>query len=310
MKKISLLLIILTFITNVYCQTRKEVWSKDIDYLKTELSVSHKNLFFETSREIFYNRLDSIKNLIDSKTDAELAIALQIAVAQMGDDHTSVDYYKKTIEKGKFPLFVYWFSDGLYVTQTTKRYENILGTKLVAINQIPIDTIISKITTLISHTNEAIIKHKVPGIINLVGVLEYFKITESDSLFCSFINNSGEKQNLWIKAHNKTTPKNELNFIEFKSDELPLGMTDQKTFFWYKVLDDGKTIYAQYNLCSGKEMEMKFGNKKKAKSLPSFEKFKKDLIKQISEQQIERLIFDMRFNPGGSSLQGTELVKE
>lgn len=310
MRKFALLILFIIVFSITQSQTRKEIWSKDIDYLKTELASRHINLFFQTDRTVFYNHLDSIKNLIDSKTDAELAIALQIVVAQMGDDHTSVDYYKKVIDKGKFPLFTYWYSDGLYVTHTTNRYQNILGTKLIAINHFPIDTVITKCSTLISKTNDAIIKHRTPGIITFTGVLEYFNIAKADSVLCSFVNDSEIIQEIWIKAITRNSSKEDQQFIEFKPEKIPLGMTDQKTFFWFKILDDGKTIYAQYNQCKGKEAEKKYGNKKTAKILPSFEKFKKDLIKQIGQPQIERLIFDMRYNPGGSSPQGTELVKE
>ncbi|OFX83589.1 MAG: hypothetical protein A2W99_15260 [Bacteroidetes bacterium GWF2_33_16] len=308
MRKIALFIFGLCFSTALISQTRKEVWIKDIEYLKTELAIQHKNLFFSESREYFNHQLDSIIKLIDKKDDTELAIALQIVVAKMGDDHTSVDYYKKVIEKGRLPLFTYWFTDGFLVTTTTADYQKILGFKLTAINGLSIDSVVYKTSALLTQTNEAIIKYRIPGVINLMGVLEYFEIADSDSVFCSFENNSGNTMDMWIKPIDGNN-KNK-DFAQLKSEKVPLGWLDQKSFFWSKILDDGKTLYVQYNQCRSKESELKYGNKKVAKELPSFDKFKKELLKQITQPEIERLVFDMRFNSGGSSPQGTELINE
>jgi hypothetical protein len=308
MKKITLIIFGLFLSGSLMSQTRKGVWIKDIEYLKTELAIQHKNLFFSESREFYSHQLDSISKLIDVKNDSELAIALQIAVAKMGDDHTFVDFYNKVLENGRLPLYTYWFSDGFLVTATTTEYQQILGYKLTAINGHPIDSVVTQSSVLLTQTNDAIIKHRIPGIINLMGVLNYFKITDLDSALCSFERSSDNKIDLWIKPIDVRN-KNQ-NYVHFKSDDLPLGWMDQKTFFWSKLIDDGKTLYVQYNQCRSKESELKYGNKKFAKKLPSFNKFRKELIKQIKQPEIERLVFDMRFNPGGSSFQGTELVNE
>jgi hypothetical protein len=308
MKKTTLIIFGLFLSGSLMSQTRKGVWIKDIEYLKTELAIQHKNLFFSESREFYSHQLDSISKLIDVKNDSELAIALQIAVAKMGDDHTFVDFYNKVLENGRLPLYTYWFSDGFLVTATTTEYQQILGYKLTAINGHLIDSVVTQSSVLLTQTNDAIIKHRIPGIINLMGVLNYFKITDLDSVLCSFERSSDNKIDLWIKPIDVRN-KNQ-NYVHFKSDDLPLGWMDQKTFFWSKLIDDGKTLYVQYNQCRSKESELKYGNKKFAKKLPSFNKFRKELIKQIKQPEIERLVFDMRFNPGGSSFQGTELVNE
>ncbi len=308
MKKIILLFWGVYFSITLIGQTRKEIWKKDIEYLKTELAIQHKNLFFSESKDFYNHQLDSITKLIDEKDDTELAIALQIVVAKMGDDHTSIDFYKKALEKGHLPLYTYWFSDGFLITATIPEYQRILGYKLTAINGHPIDSVVTKTSTLLTQTNEAIIKYRTPGIINLTGVLKYFKIADSDSVLCSFEKSPDNKIDMWIKPIDVSN-KNQ-NYVHFKSDDLPLGWKDQKSFFWSKKLDDGKTLYVQYNQCKSKESESKHGNKKAAKNLPSFEKFKKELLKQLKQPEIERLVFDMRFNSGGSSPQGTELVNE
>ena len=44
--------------------------------------------------------------------------------------------------------------------------------------------------------------------------------------------------------------------------------------------------------------------------MPSFVDFEQTVFKTIRERPIKKLIVDMRFNSGGSSLQGTDFIKQ
>jgi C-terminal processing protease CtpA/Prc len=57
-------------------------------------------------------------------------------------------------------------------------------------------------------------------------------------------------------------------------------------------------------------MEEKYGDKEKAKTMPSFGDFRKKIISTINNVPLNKMVFDMRFNSGGSSPQGTDLIHE
>ena len=46
-----------------------------------------------------------------------------------------------------------------------------------------------------------------------------------------------------------------------------------------------------------------------AEKVPSFKEFEEKAFKTIENESVEKIIFDIRHNGGGSSLQGTEFIK-
>lgn len=307
-KFFAVLLISLFYYTTNYAQSRADLWGKDISYLKTELSSRHKNLFFKTDQSTFNLKLDSIINEVDNLSDIEVSIALLEVLALMGDDHTSI-YIPKLNNDGLFPLKFYWFSDGLYVINTIIEYENLLWGRIIAINQIPINDVNKRLSNLTAKTNDAIIKTNVPIYIQFVSVLKHYKIIEGDSALITYENITGETQQLMVKSF---TPSKDLrlNMTVKQFDQKALCETNRRSLFWSQYLDDEKVLYAQYNQCYSKEFAKMRGERKKAKNLPSFKKFSAELIKLLNNEEIDKFIFDMRYNPGGYSNQGTRLIKK
>ena len=44
--------------------------------------------------------------------------------------------------------------------------------------------------------------------------------------------------------------------------------------------------------------------------MPSFKEFEKEVLQALKKQQIDKLVFDMRYNAGGNSMQGTKFIKK
>ena len=44
--------------------------------------------------------------------------------------------------------------------------------------------------------------------------------------------------------------------------------------------------------------------------MPSFKDFEKKIFKALKNQSIDKIIFDLRFNSGGNSSQGTEFIEQ
>ncbi len=103
-------------------------------------------------------------------------------------------------------------------------------------------------------------------------------------------------------------PSPESERVSVGPDPLPLGWQDRKSFFRDQYFPDSKTYYIQYNKCWSREAEVAFGSGASALFMPSFEEFEKEVIRTVRKKDIEKLVFDLRFNSGGNSMQGTEFV--
>jgi C-terminal processing protease CtpA/Prc len=86
--------------------------------------------------------------------------------------------------------------------------------------------------------------------------------------------------------------------------------SDATPLFQQKYIEKDSILVIQYNSCWGRELEEKFGDKTEAKKLPYFESFADEVFETLEKKPVAKLLFDMRFNGGGSSLQGTRLIEK
>ena len=72
------------------------------------------------------------------------------------------------------PLGLLWVSDGLYVIQTTDENKELLGHRLTAVGQAPVETVIDSLSTLFTVDNQAMVKSMIPQLFPSLQLLEYF----------------------------------------------------------------------------------------------------------------------------------------
>ena len=296
-------LLVFTGITGI-AQTEKTIdWKSDIEYLKKELPLKHKDLFFQMTKSDYERRLDYLSSQCSLLSDFEIAIKLQQLIAKIGDSHTSVGYAKFIDAEKMLPLQLYWFSDGIYIMQTTREYENILGSRITQINDFGIQSVADSLSTLITVDNQALIKNNIPKMIPVLQLLEYFGFSKGDVLKIEVESTNGQSVKYEIKA-GKT---NRNNIIGVKSDSLAFCWQNQRAVFIDKYFDRDGIFYLQYNRCTSKEIEEQQGT---VSSLPSFVDFGNKVFDVIQNKPINKLIFDIRFNGGGNSSQGTEFISK
>jgi hypothetical protein len=306
MKKNLIILISVCFLISTvsFSQTDKII---DLNFISTELPKLHYNLFHKMSEEEFNKEIEVLKTRAANLSELEFVLQLQVLIAKLGDSHTGIGYTKFLDKKKSYPLKLYWLKDGFYVIATHREYENLLGLKLSAINGIPINEILKRFEQIIVKDNDAMLKHRVPNILPAKEILDFFEITNTVSNLFEFDN--GDKI---IKTPIKTSAEfnNPRDYVQLEPAAIPLSLQNKREMFWFKYLEDKNTLYAQYNRCWSKELEQRYGSEERASKLPSFKAFSDSLVKNIKDYSPIKLIFDMRFNPGGSSQQGTELVNE
>lgn len=288
-----------------------EGWRQDIGLYRQELPQRHINLFFRLSREAFNRELDLLEADLPNLSDLNAGLRLERITIGIGDDHTSIVLPRKlTDDLASLPLSVGWFEDGIYVLSVQERFKAALGTHIVAVGDMPIDDAMAKFAPLISTANPMTVKHRAPRkfpILNYWQQVGLAKPNGSLKLTCSDLNRTPY-----------TFEVKPLDGIdEFKSDAQEIKVkakvcpTSQPTnpFFSITKYDDGKTLYAQYNRCLGREIEERQGKSKEAvANLPSIYEYFEHLLNELRSGEIEKLIFDLRWNSGGVSDPGSEFV--
>lgn len=304
--KIRLLIFGLLVFTTAYSQEPPKIdWKSDIEFLKSELASKHINFFSVKTKSEFESGIDKISFQQNELTNFEVAVKLQQLVASFGDSHTSINI-GSLIDKSKIlPLHLYWFSDGLYILHTTPANREILGKRITKINSIPIETVVDSLSTLLTIDNQSIVKSSIPRLLPLVQLLEYYRFAKDNSITLELKDSGGNISSYSIQP----AQMDRQNRVMFKPDSLAFCWQNENALFIDKYFPNSNTYYLQYNRCWSKELEVKYKGGKNADRLPSFSDFENRVIQTIENDSIAKIIFDMRFNPGGDSPQGTELIE-
>ncbi|MCK4750772.1 MAG: hypothetical protein KAT15_27125, partial [Bacteroidales bacterium] len=150
------------------------------------------------------------------------------------------------------------------------------------------------------------VKSEIPRMITWTQLLEYFGFADRDSIQLGSEDATG---NIHIQLIQLPSSK-ESESIRVEPDSVPLGWQQQKSFFRDHYFGDDRIYYIQYNKCWSREVEEEHGSGASALFMPSFKEFEKQVFRTIRKQKIDKLVFDMRFNRGGNSYQGTKFIEK
>ena len=306
MKRIILLVAGVMLSLTIYAQNEKVDWNVDLDYLAKELSEKHYNFFTVKSKDDFLSGINAIKQDIKNLNDFQIALKTQQLIASFGDAHTMLNFFRLLDENRILPIHVFWASDGLFIVQTTQENKEILGSQLLSINQIPITTIIDSLSTLFTVDNRAIVKIIIPMIISSVQILEYFGFSDSTQIELGLKTKTNQNQTYILKP----SVINQNNKVSFEPDTQAFDIKNKDVYFTDFYFANEKIYYMLYNVCWSKELELKHRGEENAKTMPSFKVFEENALNTLKHQPVDKIIFDLRHNSGGSSPQGTAFVEK
>ena len=202
------------------------------------------------------------------------------------DGHTGI--FPFTPEDGTllYPLRWWEFSDGLVITAARPPYEDLVGSRVEAIAERPIDEVRELVEPLAPRDNPSNLKAfgllylRVSNLLAGLGVIDEAGPTEF-----TLVDRDGNRRDVQIEP---TTP-----FVDDDWDSgLPhrLAATDapwlrdQDTTLWWTFLEDSGTLFAQFNHVRGDATEVI-----------------SELRERAHENDVERVVIDLRHNSGGDN---------
>ncbi len=281
-------------------------WSSDLDYLKTELPKRHYSLFAIKSPSAFEAGIEKIKKQQWELSDFAIAFKLQQLIAGFGDSHSKVSWGQYLDKSQILPLHLVWFSDGIYILHTTEENQQVLGNRIISLNGFTIETLTDSLSSLITIDNQALLKNFIPKLLPLVQVLKHFGFAREETVSVELEDLKGKTKTYFIKP----AYMDRMNRKMVLPGTLPLCYKNERAFFVDYYQGKDKIYYLQYNKCWSRELAVKYENGKNAHKLPSFTEFEEKVFGILQNKEVEKLVFDMRFNGGGNSEQGTEFISK
>ena len=280
-------------------------WNSDLDFLKVELPKKHTNFYHKGNEKQFFDGIESIRLSAGNNSDLSVSIKIQQLIASFGDKHTSSGWGKFLDNNKVLPLHLLWLKDGIYILHTTPENRSILEHRIVKINGKPITEVIDSLSTLFTIDNNAVIKSSVYRQLVYVQLLQYFNFATSEDIVLELENSAGKKITHTIRPAVMTRN----NRVSIKPSSYPFSLMDEKAYFVDSIMRKDNAYYILYQYCWSREYPPT-GFRGNPESLPSFIEFRKKVIETLKRENFNKIIFDIRYNGGGNSSQGTELIKE
>jgi PKD repeat protein len=270
-----------------------EPYVEDLDFLAHYLEENHKNLYHTITKEEFYNEISHIKENITFPDKFGLYIEISKLLSKIGDGHTQM--VTELPFRYFFPIEIYEFSDGYHVLKIDKKHKQVLGTKLVKINDIPINEVNKLISEVISRDNNMSLKNALKDYIMCANLLLYFKIIDALTYAeFTFKDDEGNHIKTTLHSYNKNTGKDyEFSYLGDEMNiQLPLSLQYTDETYWYTYCEEDKLLFFQYNSCSDNP------------SL-SINNLTDEILNILEEKEVNIFVFDIRYNSGGNS----EIIK-
>lgn len=291
---------------------RNEAWIEDIDYLTSQLSELHSNLFFNTTEEEYNKKIEELKKEVPKLTDTQINFRMKEIVASIGDAHTlyNVDKTEEEINNENIYHMMYtWFEDEIRIVGANEKYRDILGMKLVGINNIPIDEIVEKIGSIISYENKEWLKTNVLDILTYDDTLMYLGISKGGKVEYNLEDDKGKKLDKTINTLSMIDAKQQpiVRYVDtLENRAIPIAQdTIRKEYrpYWYKFVSEDNIFYLKYQQCY---------DQRDVPNYPKFDEFSKELIESLNKNidNVDKLVVDVRYNKGGLNLLMKNLSSE
>ncbi len=278
------------FVGNVYANGHPML--TDMEFLtffpmdgQTPERISH---YDPLQRQMFISRVSELIPQIGKMEDYQVLYQLQMAVAALGDLHSSVGL----LQEHSYPLVITpLYKDGqlgYYATviPSTYTYTGALFSKLVAINGYEVDQVVSRLKMGISYEAEAGAMRYIAAQLVSNEVLSCVAITEykKDAIF-TFECADGKTVDLTLSALTDEQLK-KTSFVG-QSDNSFLYFVNHGPNYWWEYQDDKGVLYARYNRIE-------------YMSDLTFTEFTKQITDFLKvHPEVQKLVVDLRNNPGG-----------
>jgi hypothetical protein len=282
-------------------------WRQDLQ-LVLDSFLRHDHSFSPAAAAQFRGRLTSLRDSAELKTPPQLIVGLARAVALSGNAHTRLYLLRNRSVLRRYPIRLWWFTDGLYVVKTTPEYASLLG---------------AKVERLAGHTPAELRRRVAPLYAGSAAWTDYmstYTLTSPEILQgLGLIGDDGVAELLVrdrrgrqqqrrllplapqpsrqpLEAWWDLAPTHPgrgatwLSALPTDSARLPLYLRRPQRQYWFEALPASRLLYVQYN---------RAGNQP---GVETVEAFGRRVLAQLQAQPARKVVVDLRFNTGGNLL--------
>jgi hypothetical protein len=166
-----------------------ERWREDLRVFRDTLPKVHPNPYHATSAGVLRAAIDSLGSMLPLLDHEQATVRLAGIVARIGDGHSRLTLPLDTTS-GTFtghtptsapkvpgltirdlPIRLVSLSDGFFVSRASPPYASMLGRRVIAMDGLPIDSVVSRVRPVVHGDNEQQVRNLIPEMLVLPAVL-------------------------------------------------------------------------------------------------------------------------------------------
>lgn len=247
---------------------------------------THPNPFTIMSEAEFDAAIAELEEKWDSLPEDEAYYSLQAIVAGLGDAHTSISL-PDALSLPVLPMKLACYDGHWVILAVSDLYSELAGKELVAINGVEIGEIRDRLSAIISHETEQWVNQQCCKYFLVLHNLQYAGVTDRlDTVSITAREYlTGEESTVTMDSLTES-----ISDPEAISVYSPLASTLKENNYNYgATLLDNDMLYIQYNVCY-EDPDL------------SMQDFAGSLEEQYLADPPHKIVVDLRYNGGGSSL--------
>ena len=256
-------------------------------------TTSSENYFDPALKEAFIAGINELIPDIPELSDAGIAFRLQKLIMPLNDVHTGCNFFSLPIKLFPFDMLEPIKIDGAYeavVFRATEDCRDILGLRLKAVNGVPLDEIVERLTAYVpGETEDCSTITIIRGYISMPDALREIGVMgDEDTAIFTFADADGNETTRELTAADEPEPADVVYYRgdeEFCPADFRLMSSDKSVKAWYKLLSGGEALYFRLNTCMVDD---------------SFPSLVEEAFAKASETgKLKKVIVDFRHNGGG-----------
>ena len=292
-------------LADVSKMTRDEGWRFDLALLARE--VKRKGYAPGVARQFSKAEFDAavgkLNGEIPKLTDSQILIELMKLMRKLGDGHTGILGRLDNAEAAlAVPLQFYLFKEGLFVIAADPQHKDLLGAQVLRFGDSTVTQVMKALDPLMSRDNDFWPNQVGPYRMRSLGLLNGLGlIPDARKVSLAIKDLQGKERVVTVAANGdfpniwNDFPKSWITYAGTLGKPLPLYLKNMAAAYWFEYLPENKVLYFQYNRVRNDGEE-------------SLAKFTERLFKFVAENEVDKLVIDMRWNNGGNTFLSQPLL--
>lgn len=265
-----------------------EEWTEDVAHLAERMPEVHPRLFEMVSRERFEAQVSDLERRIPQLGENDIKWEIYRIVTLPNDAHTYVNIFTHKLDWHMMPLKLWLFPEGLYVLDAGRSERNVIGTRVISIEDTPVEVVSEMLRPYLSAENESHWKERLCYLVTGAEALRAAGIHDgSGPIDVTFESRDGQRFTRSIKPVHYMPLMYWAGMRKVDNDVPHVFWNDRKDAYWFQYREDTGTLYVQFNQCVGESRT------------ETVDQFVERLRAWVQTNEFERCVIDIRKNDGG-----------